>query len=95
MLNVIFGIVSGIVSGMGIGGGAILITLLVGFEGMNQKTAQGVNLMFFIPTAIVATIINYKNNRINKKLAYKISLFGSLRIFYRCNYFNKNRNGIT
>lgn len=76
MLNVLFGIVSGIVSGMGIGGGAILITILVCFQNVDQKVAQATNLLFFIPTSIIATIINIKNKRIHFKQAILISIAG-------------------
>ena len=81
MLNIIFGIVSGIISGMGIGGGAILITLLICFENIDQKIAQGINFIFFIPTAIIATIINIKYKRINKKVVVLFSIIGSLFAF--------------
>ena len=76
MLNVLFGTISGIVSGMGIGGGAILITILVCFQNVDQKVAQATNLLFFIPTSIIATIINIKNKRIHFKQALLISIAG-------------------
>ena len=41
MINVLTGFLSGIISGMGIGGGAILIPALVFFEGVGQQMAQG------------------------------------------------------
>ena len=78
MLNILFGIISGIVSGMGIGGGAILITLLVCFQNVDQKVAQATNLLFFIPTSIIATIINIKNKRIHYKKAIIISTTGCI-----------------
>ena len=41
MILIIIGFLSGIISGMGIGGGAILIPALIFFEGVSQKIAQG------------------------------------------------------
>jgi len=42
----LIGLVSGIVSGMGIGGGTILIPALVLFAKPDQHIAQSVNLIF-------------------------------------------------
>lgn len=69
MLGVIIGFVSGIISGMGIGGGAILIPALIFIEGVSQQTAQGINLVYFIPTAIAALIMHIKNKNIDVKTA--------------------------
>ena len=41
---------------MGMGGGGILILCLTMFAGIEQTTAQGVNLLLFIPTALLALI---------------------------------------
>ena len=81
MLEVLSGIVSGVVSGMGMGGGTILITILVCFMSVDQKVAQASNLIFFIPTSIVATIVNIKNKEIKWKLAIPISILGVIGAF--------------
>lgn len=78
MAEVIIGVVSGIVSGTGMGGGTILIFLLSFFMGIEQHIAQATNLIFFIPTSIVAIIVNLKNKNIDLKLAILISIFGIL-----------------
>lgn len=78
MKEVIIGIVSGIISGTGMGGGTILIFLLTFMCGLEQHIAQATNLIFFIPTSIVAIIVNIKNKNIDLKLATIISLFGIL-----------------
>lgn len=46
------------------GGGTLLIPLLTIFLNVQQKTAQGINLLVFIPMAIVAIIIHFKNKLI-------------------------------
>ena len=78
MKEIIFGIISGSVAAMGMGGGTILIFLLTFFCGLEQHVAQATNLIFFIPTSIVAIIVNIKNKNINLKLATIISIFGIL-----------------
>lgn len=78
MSQILIGILSGIVSGTGMGGGTILIFLLTFISGVEQHIAQATNLIFFIPTSIIAIIVNIKNKNINLKLAIIISIFGIL-----------------
>ncbi|MBQ9104171.1 MAG: sulfite exporter TauE/SafE family protein [Clostridia bacterium] len=58
---VLAGALSGILGGMGMGGGTVLIPLLSIFYKVGQHTAQAVNLISFIPMAIVALIMHLKN----------------------------------
>lgn len=76
MINFITGLVSGVISGLGMGGGSILILILSNFLGVEQHIAQATNLIFFIPTSIVAIIIHWKNHNVDKKLAMKIIPMG-------------------
>ncbi len=75
-MPILFGIISGIVTGMGMGGGTILILLLSLFMNLEQHIAQATNLVFFIPTALSAIIINIKQNNVDKKLALQVSILG-------------------
>ena len=76
MGEILIGIVSGIISGAGMGGGTILIFLLSFVMGVEQHIAQATNLIFFIQTSIVAIIVNLKNKNIDLKLATIISICG-------------------
>ena len=67
MLEIVIGILSGIISAMGMGGGTILILLLVYTMQIEQHVAQASNLIFFIPTAIIAIIINREQNLLDLK----------------------------
>lgn len=78
MLEILIGVISGIVSGTGMGGGTILIFLLTFLMNIEQRAAQAVNLIFFIPTSIVAIIVNIKNKNIDSKLSIIVSIFGVL-----------------
>lgn len=78
MVEVLVGLVSGIVSGMGMGGGSILILLLSLFLGVEQHIAQATNLVFFIPTALVSIIINTKQHYVDYKTAIPIVITGIL-----------------
>ena len=76
IILLLIGLGAGIVSGMGMGGGTILIPALVLPINPQQHTAQSVNLLFFIPTAVVALIIHIKNKHIDFKMAVPIIAFG-------------------
>ncbi|MBQ8426651.1 MAG: sulfite exporter TauE/SafE family protein [Clostridia bacterium] len=70
---VIAGITGGVLGGMGMGGGTVLIPLLSIFYAVSQHTAQAVNLISFIPMAVVAIIIHLKNKMIKfDKVLYTI-----------------------
>lgn len=70
------GLISGVISGMGIGGGVILIPALTLIFGFEQKVAQNINLLYFIPTAIIAIFVHSKNKTIEKRGLFKIIIFG-------------------
>nr|WP_250279003.1 sulfite exporter TauE/SafE family protein [[Clostridium] colinum] len=72
----LIGLMSGILSGMGIGGGSILIPALTLLFGYEQKIAQNINLLYFIPTAVIAIFVHNKNKTIEKEGLLKIILFG-------------------
>ena len=69
---ILVGIISGIVTGLGMGGGSILILILVTFMSVSQHIAQATNLIFFIPTAVIAIMIHIKNNNVEKQVAKKL-----------------------
>jgi len=75
-MYIIFGIIAGIVTGLGMGGGTVLILLLSQFANLDQHIAQATNLVYFVPTSISAIIINIKQKNLDIKLAIKISIFG-------------------
>lgn len=70
------GLGAGVAAGMGIGGGALLIPALTILLGMDQRMAQGINLIYFIPTAIVAVITHAKNGKIDKGLVKGLVWYG-------------------
>ena len=73
---VLAGFLSGIVSGMGIGGGAVLIPALSIFLAMGQREAQNINLLYFLPTAAVAIVTHAKKGNIEKPRLLPLILFG-------------------
>jgi len=59
------GVLGGVLGGMGMGGGTVLIPLLGIFCSVGQHTVQAVNLVSFIPMAVVALIIHLKNKLVD------------------------------
>ena len=72
------GTVSGVLGAMGMGGGGILIIYLTLFANVSQSTAQGINLLFFIPTAVLALFIYCKKGLISWKLAIPAAITGAI-----------------
>ncbi len=58
---------TGIFASMGVGGGMILIVYLTVFAGFSQVSAQGINLVYFIPIALLALIIHTRNKLVEWK----------------------------
>lgn len=67
VLLVLAGIAAGALGGMGMGGGTILIPVLTIFFDVEQKQAQAINLVAFIPMAIASLIVHVKNKRVETK----------------------------
>ena len=70
------GIISGALGAMGLGGGGVLILYLTLIAGVPQIEAQGINLIFFIPAAAVATITYLIKKKITLKKLLPVILFG-------------------
>lgn len=78
MKEILFGIISGIIASLGMGGGTILILLLSLFSNLNQHLIQGTNLLVFIPTSITAIYMNIKHKTIDYKLSMIFIISGIL-----------------
>ena len=63
-------------SGMGVGGGGLLVIYLSLLGEVEQVEAQGINLCFFILTALASTIFNAKKGKICWKITIILSASG-------------------
>ncbi len=75
---VLAGFVTGIISGFGIGGGTVLMVYLTAILDLGQRTAQGINLLYFLPTAAAALIIHSKNRYVKWKSVLPAAVFGCI-----------------
>ena len=65
-LTILFGFIAGVVGGMGMGGGTFLIPLFQ-FLNYSQKSIQAANLISFLPMAVVALVLHFKNGLVKTK----------------------------
>lgn len=78
MVVYIIGFLSGILSGMAVGGGTLLVPALIFFNGVSQHVAQGVSLASFLPTSLVAVITHSKQGNVKFKLALYLVIGASV-----------------
>ena len=74
--SVLVGTVLGFLSALGIGGGSLLMVWMTAVLAMEQKAAQGINLLYFLPTAVCALIFHAKHRQICWKAVVPAALAG-------------------
>lgn len=72
------GTVLGFLSGLGIGGGSLLILWLTMVLGMEQSIARGINLLFFLPAAAVAIVFRWKQGSVEIKKVLPAMIAGCI-----------------
>lgn len=78
ILGILAGLITGIISGFGIGGGSLLILYLTAFAGVDQYTAAGINLLYFLFCAPAALLSHIRNKRVEWKAVLWCSLAGAV-----------------
>lgn len=76
MIAALVGGITGVLSGFGVGGGTLLLIYMTAFAGVEQTAAQGINLLYFLPTAATALPSHIKNGYVDKKAAVPAILAG-------------------
>ena len=59
-VSVIVGTALGFLAGLGTGGGSLLILWLTVALDMDPQTARSINLLFYIPSALIACLFRWK-----------------------------------
>lgn len=72
---IISSFVSALLSAMGVGGGTVLIIYLTSFLALEQKNAQGINLVFFLVTGIFAVISNIKKELVDMRSLKELLIY--------------------
>lgn len=78
ILPVLAGFLAGVAGAMGLGGGSVLIIYLTVFAGVEQLAAQGINLIFFLPTAAVAVFVYSKKKIIKWRKILPVMIIGAV-----------------
>ena len=65
VVSVIVGIALGFLAGLGIGGGSLLILWLTFVMHLDPQTARGINLLFFLPSALAAILFRRKQRAVD------------------------------
>ena len=60
------GLGAAVISAWGVGGGTLLLLVMTLFLGVDQRTAQGINLLFFLPTAAGALFCHWRGGYLDK-----------------------------
>jgi uncharacterized membrane protein YfcA len=89
MWEIVTGLISGTVSGTGMGGGTILILVLSIFLVVEQHVAQATNLVFFVPTSISAIIVSIKSKLIEWKIGITLAISGVVGAIIGANISSK------
>lgn len=76
IINMIVSTLIGILAGLGVGGGGLLVIYLTMVSGMEQLSAQGINLVFFIFCAAASLFVHLKRRNINIKRCLALSTVG-------------------
>ena len=66
ILPFLCGLGASVISAWGVGGGTLLLLVMTLFLGVDQRTAQGINLLFFLPTAASALACHWKNGYLDR-----------------------------
>ena len=61
----IIGCALGFLAGLGVGGGSLLILWLSLVIGLEHSAARAINLLFFIPTAIIASCFRWRQGKLD------------------------------
>lgn len=77
-MPLLLGFATGILSSWGVGGGTLLLLCMTLFLQVEQRTAQAINLLFFLPTAGVGLLFHKKNGYIHRETWRNAALPGVL-----------------
>lgn len=78
LLPILCGLGTGILSAWGVGGGTLLLLCMTLFLGVEQREAQAINLLFFLPTAGISLLFHGRNGYLDRPTVKAAALPGSL-----------------
>lgn len=87
------GIISGVVAALcGVGGGVVMVPAFVFFLALPQKMAVATSLAIIIPTALMATTQNARNDLVNWKVAAITAISASIFAYFGAGWLKSMSN---
>ena len=77
-IKIAVGCILGFLTGLGVGGGSLLMLWLTIVAAMPQETARGINLMFFRPSALIACCFRRKQGTLPLKKVLPAIISGTI-----------------
>ena len=77
-VSIFIGSLLGFLSGIGTGGGSLLMLWLTVILQIPINTARSINLLFFLPSAAIATLFRWKQGHFSPKKVLPAILAGSI-----------------
>ena len=78
IVTIVIGTVLGFLTGLGVGGGSLLMVWLTAVLSMDAVTARSVNLLFFLPGAAVAIFFRKKQGKLQWRNVLPPALAGCI-----------------
>lgn len=72
------GVLLGVLAGLGTGGGSLLILWLTLVLAIPQADARAINLLFFLPSALIACLFRFRQGRLQIKKVLPAIIAGSI-----------------
>ena len=74
----VVGCILGFLAGLGVGGGTLLLLWLTAVLTTPQPEARVINLLFFIPTALISSFFHRRKGTLNLKTVFPAMIAGCL-----------------
>ena len=78
VISFFIGAAAGVLASWGVGGGTLLLIVLTLLLDVPQRTAQSINLLFFLPCAAAALLIHRKQGYLRNDLLRRLIPVGSV-----------------
>lgn len=78
LVTILIAVILGFLSGLGTGGGSLLIVWLTAAVGLSQADARIINLMFFVPSAVISTLFHWKRQSLPLGIIVSAAISGCL-----------------
>ena len=76
LITIPVAVILGFLAGLGVGGGSLLILWLTVIIGMPYNDARIINLLFFLPSALISTFFRWKQHSIDFRKILPAILWG-------------------